>query len=365
MIARLRRDRAFDCRVIVTGGHLDRRQGLTVREIAADGVPIAARVPLRQRGDDGTAVAAAMAEAVRGLSRAYARLKPDLVLLLGDRFEVFAAAAAALPLGIPVAHLHGGEATHGVWDESLRHATTKLSHLHFAAEPEYARRLIRMGEDPKRVFTTGSPAADRLRELPRMSKRALEDLLGLPLKAPVIAVTYHPATLAADRGLAECRALLAALGKTPGTLVLTASNLDAGGLAVRRLLEGFARTHGDRCVLVDSLGQRRYFSLLAVSDAMAGNSSSGILEAPYFGLPVVNLGRRQGGRLRRDGVIDLERPTAASVRAALKKALSPAFRARLKRRAASAGSPSDRIVQALKKVELGSAFLIKRFHDAS
>jgi UDP-hydrolysing UDP-N-acetyl-D-glucosamine 2-epimerase len=363
LISRLRRDRFFDCRVIVTGAHLDRRQGLTVREIAADRVPIAARVPLNQRGDDGAAVAEAMAAAVRGLSRAYARLKPGLVIVLGDRFEAFAAAAAALPLLVPVAHLHGGEATEGVWDESLRHAITKLSHLHFAAAPAYAARLKRLGEDPRRVFLVGSPAADRLRELPRLTRRELEASLGLALKSPVIVATMHPVTLAADRGLAECDALLAALAKTPGTIVLTAPNADAGGRAVHARIKAFARTHKDRAVLVDSLGQKRYYSLLAQADALIGNSSSGVLESAYFALPTVNLGSRQDGRLRLQPTLEVPRPTAASVLGALKLALKPGYRARLRKRAAVKGSPSDRIIAALKKIKFDQALLVKRFHD--
>lgn len=363
LIARLRRDPFFDCRVIVTGSHLERRHGLTVREIEADRVPIAARVPLRQRGDDGVSVAGAMAEAVRGLSRAYARLKPDLVVVLGDRFEAFAAAAAALPLLVPVAHLHGGEATEGVWDESLRHATSKLSHLHFAAAPEYAARLKRLGEDPRRVFLVGSPAADRLRELPRLTRAELEKDLGLALNSPLIVATMHPVTLAADRGLPECDAMLGALAKTPGTIVLTAPNADAGGRAIHARLKAFAREHKGRAVLVDSLGQRRYYSLLALADALAGNSSSGVLESAYFALPTVNLGPRQDGRLRLQPTLEVPRPTAASVRAALKRALSPAYRARLRRRAAVRGSPSDRIISILKKIRFGHALLVKRFHD--
>ena len=285
------------------------------------------------------------------------------MIVLGDRFEAFAAAAAALPHRIPVAHLHGGEATEGVWDESLRHAITKLSHLHFAAAPEYAARLRRLGEDPRRVFLVGSPSADRLRELPRMTRRELEESLGLALRSPVIVATLHPVTLAADRGLAECAALLEALARTPGTIVLTAPNADAGGRAIHARLKAFARDHKDHAVLVDSLGQKRYYSLLALADALAGNSSSGLLEAPYFALPTVNLGARQDGRLRLQPTLEAPRPTPASVHAALRRALSPAYRARLRRRSAGTGSPSDRIIAILKKIKWDPALLVKRFHD--
>jgi UDP-N-acetylglucosamine 2-epimerase (non-hydrolysing) len=359
VIARLSKDRAFDCRVIVTGAHLDRSRGYTVLELLADGVRIAARVPLRQRGDDGAAVASAISQAVEGLSRAYARLKPDLVVLLGDRFEAFAAAAAALPLRIPVAHLHGGE---GVWDESLRHAITKLSHLHFAAAPAYGRRLRRLGEDPKRIFVVGSPAVDRVRSLPRLSRSELSRSLRLDLRAPVVVATFHPETLSADRGLASCRAMLAALAKARATVVLTAPNADAGGRAVRAELAAFVKKSGGRAALYDSLGQKRYYSLLAAADAMVGNSSSGILEAPYFGLPVVNLGTRQDGRERLGPAIEVRKPTPASVGAALARALRPASK-KAARRAVPAGSPSAAIAAALKKVRFDDSLLVKRFHD--
>ncbi len=362
LMARLRRDRAFRPAFLVTGAHLDRRQGLTVTEIESDGHPIAARVPLRQRGDDASAVAGAMAEGVRGFSRAYARLKPDLVIVLGDRFEILAAAAAALPHRIPVAHLHGGESSEGVWDESIRHAVTKLSHIHFPSHEEYGRRLRLMGEDPRRIFVVGATAEDRVRALPRLGRGELSRSLRLALGRPLIAATYHPATLSADRGLSECRAMLAALARRGGTVVFTAPNADAGGAAVRKEIEAFVRRHPVTSKLFDSLGQTRYYSLLAQADAMIGNSSSGPLEAPYFALPVVNLGARQQGRRRGPGLIDVPRPDAASVARALGKALSPAFRRGLSARNAS-GSPAARIVAALKKLEWGDALLIKRFHE--
>ncbi len=362
LMSALKRDRAFRPAFLVTGAHLDRLRGLTVREIEADGHPIAARVPLNQRGDDAAAVAEAMASGVRGFSRAYAKLKPDLVVVLGDRFEILAAAAAALPHRIPVAHLHGGESSEGAWDESIRHAVTKLSHLHFVSHADYARRLKLMGEDPRRVVVAGATAEDRLRSLPRLSRGELSRSLRLALGRPLIVATYHPATLSADRGLSECRAMLATLDRARGTVVLTAPNADAGGQAVRRELEAYVRRHPVTAKLYDSLGQKRYYSLLAYADAMIGNSSSGLLEAPYFALPVVNLGDRQKGRRRDKNVLDVPRPSATAVSRALKRALSPAFRRSLRSRKAVA-SPSARIVAALKKLEWGDALLIKRFHE--
>ena len=363
VIDRLNRDPFFDCRLLVTGAHLDRRQGLTVREITADGRRIAARVPLNQRGDDATAVAEAMAEGVRGFSRAYRRLKPRLIILLGDRFEILSAASAALPYRIPIAHLHGGETTEGSWDESVRHAVTKLSHVHFAAAPEYARRLVRMGENPRRVFCVGSPALDRLKELPRLPLATLERELGQRLRSPLIVATFHSETLAPDLGVSACVAMLESLSKLPGTIVFTTPNLDAGGRAIRKIIASFVRRSSGRARLYESLGQRRYYSLLSVADAMIGNSSSGILEAPYFGLPVINIGTRQGGRMRFGPVLEVPRPTAAAISAALRRSLSPSYRTYLNRRSLASGSPSDRIVAILKKIEWDQSLIVKHFHD--
>jgi UDP-hydrolysing UDP-N-acetyl-D-glucosamine 2-epimerase len=349
-------DPALDLQLIVTGTHLSARHGMTVREIERDGFPIRARVPLPLSRDDSRGVGEALAEAVGGLSEAFARLKPDLLVLLGDRYETLAAATAALAHRLPVAHLHGGEATEGVWDESARHAITKLSHLHFTAAPAYAARVRSLGEDPRRVYCFGSPGLDRIREVPRLTRAALEKDLGLPLRAPVGIVTVHPETLASDAGEATARAVAAAIKKVPGTWIVTAPNADLGGMRLRKALEAAG-------TMFDSLGQSRYFSLLQLADVMVGNSSSGLLEAPYFGVPTVNAGDRQKGRLRGPSVIDVPKAAPAAVLRALRRALTPAFRAKARRLAPKASAaPSRKIVSILKNVPLGEALLKKRLH---
>ena len=362
VIRRVRADPGLKLQLLVTGSHLSRAHGMTVREIERDGLPIAARVDLRLSGDDARATADALARGVSGFARAFARLRPDVLVVLGDRYEILAAAAAALPFGLPVAHIHGGESSEGVWDESVRHAVTKLSHLHFPAAPLYARRLALMGENPRRIVCAGSPGWDRIREIRTMSRAELEKDLGLSLRRPLVAATFHPATLEADRGLAQCRALLSALDRLGGVVVFSYPNADAGGGAIKREILAYVRRHPSRAVAVPSLGQRRYFSLLRHADAMAGNSSSGLLEAPFFRLPVVNLGERQKGRLRGSGVLDVPRPTASNVLAALRRAISPAFRRRLPAPPPVRRSPSETIVRVLKTVELNSELLKKSFH---
>jgi len=352
-------DKSLRLQLIVTGAHLNDRFGRTVREIEGDGFRPAAKIPLGLSGDGPEDIAEAMARGIRGFAAAFKRLKPDVVVVLGDRYEILAAAAAALPFRLPVAHIHGGEASEGAWDESVRHAVTKLSHVHFPAAPAYARRLRRLGEDPARIHCFGSPGLDRLRAAPHMSRAELARELGLPLAGPLGVVTYHPATLSADRGLAELNALLGALKGFKGTLIFTYPNADAGGKIVLEKIRAFVAAAPGRRAAFASLGQNRFFSLLRHADFMAGNSSSGLLEAPFFGLPAVNIGDRQKGRLRPHTVIDVPRPTAASVGRALKAAL----RRRRRPLAASGPSPSRRIVAALKKLRSGDSLLKKSFHE--
>lgn len=359
-------DPALRLQLIVTGAHLEPRFGMTVREIIKDGFKISARVAMKLAADSSEGVASAMGRGMIGFSRVYAKLKPDLLVVLGDRYEILAAASAALPFKIPVAHLHGGEASEGVWDESIRHAVTKLSHLHFAALPAYARRIKAMGEDSRKVFCFGSPAKDRIRNLPRLSRGQLEKALGLPLERPVGVVTYHPDTLDKDNGASHAAALLAALKERKGTWILTYPNADAGGRAIIAQIERFVGSyrHG-RAKAFSSLGQLRYFSLLAQADVLIGNSSSGILESPYFGVPVVNVGERQNGRIRMGNVLDVPRPNRLAVGRAVDRALSPAFKNGLSARGpqTSVSSPSREIVRVLKTVRLDEDLLKKKFHE--
>lgn len=363
VIVEIAKRKDLKLQLVVTGAHLDARFGMTVKEIEKDGHPIAARVPLPLSDDSGPGIAKAMGAATAKLAEAFASLKPDVLVVLGDRYEILAAASAALPLRLPVAHIHGGESSEGAWDESARHAVTKLSHLHFAAHPEYAERIKKMGEDPKRVFCFGSPFVDRLRAQKPMKREELEKTLGIQLEAPVGVLTYHPATLSEDRGLAECQALLRALMKAPGTWILTYPNADAGAAAVLSEIKMFAAKYPRRASAFSSLGRLRYLSVLAHADVMAGNSSSGLLEAPYFRLPVVNVGTRQDGRLREKNVIDVPKATAVEIGKALARALTPKFRKGLRAPAFAAQSPSKRIVDTLAKAELGEALLKKKLHD--
>jgi UDP-hydrolysing UDP-N-acetyl-D-glucosamine 2-epimerase len=363
VLAAIREEPSLELVLLVAAGHLAPRLGHTVDLIAAEGWPIAERIETVGESDGPEAVTASTGRAVSGFAQALARRRPDIVVVLGDRVEMLAAAVAALPLGIPVAHVHGGEVTEGAIDEQARHALTKLSHLHFAAAEEFARRLRQMGEEPWRVHRTGAPGLDRFRTAPSRTRAELAATLGVPLDRPTLILTYHPVTLEPATWPAELDALLAAVAGVDADVVATYPGADAGHRLIVERLEAFARAH-PRVRLAASLGDDVYASLLREADAMVGNSSSGIIEAASFALPVVNVGRRQHGRLRPAGVIDAG-SGRDGIAAALRRALDPAFRRGLAglENPYGDGRAAPRIVRVLRDVELGPRLLTKRFVD--
>lgn len=355
------RDRALKLRVVVTGGHLSNRFGKTEREIVADGFHIDARVQMTPGSDSPKAAADALGAGMKGFARELARLAPDILVVLGDRLELLAACSAAVALRIPIAHLHGGEASEGSLDEQVRHAVTKLAHLHFTAAEPYRRRVVAMGEDPRRVFNTGAPGLEAAADLVPISPRELEARVGLALDRPFALVTVHPETVGARAG-GVLEAVLAGLDRARLPAVLTYAGADAGGRAINARLERWAAARPGRAAAVASLGQRAYLSLLARAAVVVGNSSSGIIEAPALKTPTVNVGARQDGRLRASSVIDCA-PNAPAVSAALRRALSPSFRARCRGKSPyGAGRVSAKIAAALKRVPL-DGLLVKRFRD--
>jgi UDP-hydrolysing UDP-N-acetyl-D-glucosamine 2-epimerase len=349
--------------LFVAGGHLAERFGRTVREIEADGWHIAGRVETVEAQDDGAAIARALGRAVTGFAEALTRHRPDLLLVLGDRYEMLGAALAALPLLVPVAHVHGGEITEGAIDEQLRHALTKLAHVHFVAAEPFARRLAQMGEEAWRIHTVGAPGLDRFRTMGYLDREALAQRLGVALTRPVVLVTFHPVTLEPHKTDAHVTELLSALDQVDATLVVSSPGADTASAAIIRRLEEFAAAR-PRVRFVSSLGDDVYASLLREADAMVGNSSSGLIEAPSFALPVVNVGHRQGGRLRAANVIDVDHDRAA-IATGIRRALEPAFRASLK----DLGNPygdghaSPRIARVLAEVPLAGRLVTKRFVD--
>lgn len=349
---------------VVTGMHLSPEFGMTVREIEADGVAIDDRVELLLSSDTAVGVGKAMGLGLIGFSDTFARLRPDIVVLLGDRFEIFAAAAAALVAGLPIAHIHGGETTEGAFDEAIRHSITKMSHLHFVAAEPYRDRVIQLGEDPDRVFLVGGLGVDAIKRLTLMDRASLEESLGFAFLPRNLLITFHPVTLDDGDADAEIQALfdaLDAMGPDVG-LIFTLPNADTGGRALGRLIERYADARPN-AVAYPSLGQLRYLSCMTVVDAIVGNSSSALAEAPSFGIPSVNIGDRQAGRLKAASVIDCA-PQRDAIQAALTRALSPSLRADLAAvvNPYGDGGATEAIVRVLQEHPL-EGVLKKRFRD--
>lgn len=320
-------DAEMELLLVATGSHLDDRFGRTVDVIRADGFKVHVEAPLNLGDDSRLAMAKATGEAVSSLAAAFDALNPDVVVLLGDRYEIFAAAGAALLLNIPVAHIHGGELTLGAVDDALRHAITKMASLHFVAAQDYARRVMQMGEPEDRVFNVGAPGIDQLRSTAFLDAETLSRDLGLALFSPLLLVTYHPVTKRQSGEAEALGELLKALELFPDArVVVTGVNADAGNKEVSSRFERFAQIHEDRVSLHASLGQQRYLSVMRLAGAVVGNSSSGIIEAPALGVPTVNIGPRQDGRLKAYSVIDCQEKSGDILKA-IAKALDPAFRA--------------------------------------
>jgi UDP-hydrolysing UDP-N-acetyl-D-glucosamine 2-epimerase len=345
-----------------TGSHLDPEFGRTADEIASQGFALRAQVQSLDAGDDAPAAARTLARGVAGFGELFADWRPDLLLVLGDRLDMVPAPLAALPHRIPVGHVHGGEVTEGAIDESLRHCVTKLSHLHFASTEAHARRIVQLGEEPWRVHVTGAPGIDALAAREPCGRAELERRFGIPSGERFVLVTVHPETLSPAAPEAQLAAVLAALDKLEPLAVFTAPNADPAGRALlARLREHCAGSA--RARLIENAGPSGYTDLLAHAEAMLGNSSSGLIEAPVFALPVVNVGERQRGRLCGANVIHVPLDERA-IRAGLLRALAPSFRRRLSRGESPYGDghAAQRIVRVLDQVEL-SSLLPKRFHD--
>ena len=348
--------------LIAGGAHLSPVFGNTLSEIEGDGLEIGARVPMLLSGDSPEEIAMSMGVGVINFTNAYRDTQLDLLVLLGDRFEMLAAAIAALPLRIPVAHLHGGELTQGAMDDSIRHAISKLSHLHFAAAAAYGRRLEQMGEEPRRIFVTGSPVVDAVLAEPVIPKAELEKELGARLENALL-VTYHPVTLEHERTEERLSTLLAVLSRFENEILFTYPNADMGNAVIIDHLQRFAASRPRTHIFVN-LGRRKYHSLQRYVAAMVGNSSSGIIEASIFKLPVVNIGDRQMGRLRTSNIIDVP-DEALAIERAIYTVLSPQFRESISQmeHPYGKGDASKQILQTLKAVPLNGSLLKKRFHD--
>lgn len=349
--------------LLVSGAHLSPRTGNTVEEIEAEARPIAARLTLPETDSGPEAATAAMGVAISAAASIYATRRPDILLVIGDRFEMFALTAAAVPFNIPIAHIHGGELSFGAIDDVFRHSITKMAHLHFAATEDYARRIARMGEEPWRITVSGAPGLDNLHRADLPDRDALARRFGLRLDRPPILITFHPVTRQSGAAVGQVRALLKALACFDHPLVFTAPNADAESDVIRAELSNFVAGRGD-AQLVENFGSMFYLAMLRESAAVVGNSSSGLIETPAFALPTVNVGDRQNGRTRAANVIDVP-PTEEAITRGITKALDPEFRKSLAgmTNPYGDGHAAVRIVDVLASVPLDQRLLTKRFYD--
>jgi GDP/UDP-N,N'-diacetylbacillosamine 2-epimerase (hydrolysing) len=349
--------------LVATGMHLSPEFGLTYREIEQDGFQIDRKIEMLTSSDTPVGIAKSMGLGVIGFADALSDLAPDLVLVLGDRFEIFSAVSAALVARIPVAHLHGGEVTEGAFDEALRHSITKMSHLHFVAAEEYRQRVIQLGESPERVFLVGGLGIDGIKRTTLLERNSLESSLGFSLGDRSLLITFHPVTLETSTATAQMEELLSALAeRTDTNLIFTLPNADTGGRALIKLVEEFVAQHPNARAY-RSLGQLRYLSCIAHVDGVIGNSSSGLIEVPSFKKGTVNIGDRQRGRLQAASIINCQ-PTRQSIAAALEKLYSPEFQKTLNtvQNPYGNGGASEKIVQTIKSCSLDH-IAKKVFHD--
>ena len=305
LLAEIYADDSLILQLVVTGTHLSEKYGATYTEIEADGFTIDAKITMNLDNDSNVTLSLAMAQLQSDITKTFSELKPDIIVILGDRYEILSVATVAMMLHIPLAHIHGGELTEGAMDDSIRHAVTKLSHLHFTSTQEYAQRVTQLGEQPKRVFNVGSLAVEQIKKLPLLSKKELEKSLAFKFGKKNILVTYHPETLSELLPQEQFQELLNALDELKDTkIIFTNANADSGGAIINTMIEDYIQKNSDKAVAFNSLGQLRYFSTIKYVDAVVGNSSSGILEVPSFHKPTINIGERQKGRTQPKSIVN-------------------------------------------------------------
>ncbi len=326
LIDELKIEDSVELQLIISGMHLSPEFGMTVNEISLDGIRKVEKVEILLSSDTPVGTSKAMGLGMISFTEALERLKPDLLIGLGDRFELFAVVSAALVAKIPVAHIHGGELTYGAYDESLRHAITKMSHIHFTATEEYSRRVIQLGENPKTVFNVGALGLDNIRKMKLLSLKELETSILFKLDEPFFVVTFHPVTLERNSSEQQMKELLAALDEfIDYKIIFTKPNADNDGRIIIKLIDNYVKKNLKRAVAFESLGQLRYLSALKYAELMIGNSSSGIIEMPFFKKSTINIGDRQKGRIFSNSVIQCGAKKNEIVEA-VKKGLDQEFR---------------------------------------
>lgn len=356
-------DEALELQIIVTGMHLSPEFGLTYKEIEKD-FKIDKKIEMLLSSDTSIGISKSMGLAQISFAEAYDELNPDIVVVLGDRYEIFSAVSSAMIARIPIAHLHGGETTEGAFDESIRHSITKMSHLHFTATDEYRNRVIQLGEHPSRVFNVGGLGIENIKRLKLLSKEEFENSIDFKLNKKNILVTFHPVTLEKSTAKEQFQELLDAIDELEDTnIIFTKANSDTDGRVINQMIDEYVAKNAHKSVCFTSLGQLRYLSALQYVNAMVGNSSSGLAEAPSFQIGTINIGDRQKGRIKAESVIDC-RSNKEAVLEAVQKLYSKQFQDSLKnvKNPYGDGCASEKIIEEIKKTDL-SNILKKSFYD--
>jgi len=361
----IKEDSSLELQLVVTGMHLSPEFGLTYKSIEEDGFLINKKVETLLSSDTTVGISKSTGLGIISFTEVFSEIKPDLVLVLGDRFEILSAVIAAMISRIPIAHIHGGESTEGSIDESIRHSITKMSHLHFTATDIYRKRVIQMGENPDYVYNTGSPGLDNLKNLKLKSKKELYDFLNFDLKDNYFIITLHPVTLENNISEVYINNLIRALIKVESyKFIFTMSNADTDGRIITKKIKEFLFKNPKKGIFFDSMGQINYLSALKHSTIVIGNSSSGIIEAPSFKIPTINIGKRQDGRIKAKSIIDCN-PSEKEITNSIKKGLDPEFRnilARIKNPYGNQGA-SKRICDIIKKTDLNNIIFKKFFNQ--
>ena len=366
LMKEIQNDSDIELQVIATGMHLSPEFGLTYLNIEKDGLKIDKKIEILLSSDTPIGISKSMGLGMIGFVEAYEELRPDIVVILGDRFEIFSAASAAMIARIPIAHLHGGEITEGAFDEAMRHSITKMSHLHFTATGEYRKRVIQLGEDPANVFNVGGLGIDNIKNFQLMSKEEVENAINFKLGTKNLMITFHPTTLEPDTAREQFQNLLYALDELKDTrFIFTKPNADTEGRVIANKIDEYTyfRRENNKMIAFVNLGQLKYLSAMQFVDGVVGNSSSGLTEAPTFKVGTINIGDRQRGRIKADSVIDCK-PTKDSILTAIEKLYSKEFQEKLKnvKNPYGEGGAARKIKKVLKEKDL-SDILKKQFYD--
>ena len=363
LLKEIEKSRFLELSLLLSGSHLEERLGLTYKEVQRDFKHFY-KVPLGLENDDETALCSAFSAGVAGFSKVLEQTQPDIMVLLGDRYEMLSAGIAGMLRAVPLAHIHGGESTQGAIDEGIRHALTKMSHIHFCATSLYKRRIIQLGENPARVYNVGGLGVENIKRLELLSKKDFENSLGFRLGKKNILVTFHPQTIEKKSASKQFSQILNALDSLKDThFIFTGANADNGGKIINEMAQSYCFKNPEKAIFAISLGQLRYLSAIKHADIVLGNSSSGICEAPSLKKATINIGNRQKGRIKAPSIIDAKCDKSAILKA-IKKAYSKDFQAKLKsvKNPYGSGFASKKIIKVLENIKL-NGILKKKFYD--